>query len=140
MAVCSVQLLVSLSGGVDLDVVVGAEYARYLCPLSFGEESDTGVQDASAGVERVAGSSAADRGAAVEYGDDTDPGRHLVGGVRGGGTSCGRLGQFLGGGSLEPSETIHRDRLDLVAPRCGMPHVFVDTDYCGPVDTARVVA
>src|SRR5262249_30954435 len=29
---------------------------------------------------------------------------------------CGRVGEFLGGGGLEPGETVHGDDLDAVAP------------------------
>jgi hypothetical protein len=33
--------------------------------------------------------------------------------------TAGRVGQFFGGGGLEPCEAVHRDHLDPVAPALG---------------------
>ena len=88
-------------------------------PLAVGEQVGAGVQGPPGAVERVAGAAAVPvqilldtPAAAVQCvtGQAYD-----VEGIHHG----HRVGQFLGGGGLEPGEAVHRDDLDPVAP--GLP-------------------
>ena len=79
-------------------------------------EVGAGVQGAARRVERVTGA------ASVSVDGLLDASPASVEGVAGeadhveGIHDGGRVGQFLGGGGLEPGEPIHRDDLDSVAP------------------------
>ena len=84
--------------------------------LFVGEQIEPGVQGPAGPVERIV------RAAAVAVDDLLDPAAAPVQGIAGeaddveGVHHRDSVGQFLGGGGLEPGEAVHRDDLDAVSP------------------------
>ncbi|CPV79788.1 Uncharacterised protein [Mycobacteroides abscessus] len=84
--------------------------------LAVGEQIGTGVQGASAGVERVG------LAAAVPTCRQLHPAAALIEGVASQAHHVERvhhrrrLGQFLGGSGLEPGEAIHSNNVHAVTP------------------------
>jgi hypothetical protein len=108
--------LVDAPGGFDLDVVVGGEQRLQALVLCAGEEVGAGVQGAPGPVQRVVGA------AAVTVDGLLDAAPAAVQGVAGEADDMERVhhrcrvGEFLGGGGLEPGEPVHRDDLHGVTP------------------------
>jgi hypothetical protein len=108
--------LVDAPGRFDLDVRVVGEQRLEPLLLFVGEQVGAGVQGAAGPVERIVGA------AAVAVDDLLDPAATLVQGIAGeaddveGVHHRNSVGQFLGGGGLEPGEAVHRDDLDTVTP------------------------
>ena len=107
------HVLVDAPGRFDLDVLVGREQRLESSLLLVGEQVRTGLQGPPCTVAGVAGM------AAVPAGVLLDAASALVQGVTGQAHYMERVhdrdgvGQFLGGGGLEPGEPVHLGR-----PRC----------------------
>ncbi len=108
--------LVDAPGGFDLDMIIAREQGSEPVLLPVGEEAGAGVQGPARRVERVTGA------ASMSVDGLLDASAASVEGVAGeadhveGIHDGGRVGQFFGGGALEPGEPVHRDDLNSVAP------------------------
>jgi hypothetical protein len=106
----------AVSVPLTLQVLIVGEQVLQPVLLHVGEQVGAGVQGPAGGVERVAVTATATAGVLL------DPAAALVEGVTGqahdmeGIHDRDRVGQFLGGGGLEPGEPVHRDDFDTVAP------------------------